>query len=80
LVNDGPIPEDLNSSEIPCHLIDDVHEWYNDFFTVSDIILVKLNFLCKCRVLTVRRKDPMNLYYNHISFINIYCVGYISHN
>ncbi len=72
-----PYFEGLNSSEIPCHLIDDVHEWCNDFFTVSDTNLVKLKVLCKCRVLTARRKDPMNLYYIHIFVITNYGVGYL---
>ena len=33
-----------NMSEIPCQVSSDVHEWRNDFPTVSNIDSVKLNF------------------------------------
>jgi hypothetical protein len=63
------------SSEIPCRVSSDLHEWRNDGHTVSTRDSVKLKSLLRCSVPAARRKDPVHLYYSFTLNFEYACVG-----
>jgi hypothetical protein len=49
-------------SEIPCRLIDDVHEWCNEISTVPNKNPPNSLFWCKSQRIPVGSEDPVKLY------------------
>ena len=51
-----------NVSEMPCRLIDDLHEWRNEIATVPSLSPLNTLFRCKSRRFPVGSEDPVKLY------------------
>ena len=49
-------------SVIPCRLIDDLHEWYNEIATVPSWSLPNTLSWCKGQGFPVGSEDPVKLY------------------
>ena len=62
-------------SVIPCRLIVDPHECFNEISAVLDGYLVNFDFLCISRRPSAGREDPIELYYSLLLWYESVCIA-----
>src|ERR1700689_3353597 len=64
-------------SEIPCRVSSDLHEWRNDFPTVSTTDPAKLKYEERCSLAASGRKAPVDFYYSWMLGFGTICLGQV---
>ncbi len=66
-----------NMSEMPCRLIDGLHEWRNEALIVPNYNSPNSPFWCEGQRFPVGREDPMKLYCRLLLQCELCCIVYV---